>query len=128
MAKYNYILSTINPDTLVKVGEIKADQEQLIDSFAINSLFDSTKNTAVLKVFSLNDDLLFQESDYRDYSLVGSGAGTNPTGSSAITVDIANDVAKYGFDTGDVKVVYSFTDDVFSDSKIEGCDPDENIR
>jgi len=117
VAKYNYILSTINPDTLVKVGEIKADQEQLIDSFAINSLFDSTKNTAVLKVFSLNDDLLFQESDYRDYSLVGSGAGTSPTGSSAITVDIANDVAKYGFDTGDVKVVYSFTDDVFSDSK-----------
>ena len=117
MAEYKYILKTIDPKTLIKTGEIEEGQKKLVDSFSVNSLFDSNKNVANLKIFSLNDDLLFEDADYRGYSLTGAGAGAVTTGSSVLTVEPSKDVVKYEFDTGDVKVVYSFTDDIFSDTK-----------
>ena len=117
MAEYKYILKTIDPKTLVKTGEIEEGQKKLVDSFSVNSLFDSNKNVANLKIFSLNDDLLFEDADYRGYSLTGAGAGAITTGSSMLTVEPSKDIVKYEFGTGDVKVVYSFTDDIFSDTK-----------
>lgn len=117
MAEFKYILKNIDPDTLVPTGKIEDSQELLVESFAVNSLFDSNKNTANLKVFSLNNDLLNEDKDYRRFSLTGAGAGAMTTGSSILTVDPTKDVVHYGFETGDVKLVYSFTDDIFSDTK-----------
>ena len=117
MAEFKYILKTIDPGTLVKTGMIEEDQKNLVDSFSVNSLFDSNKNVANLKIFSLNDDLLLEDSDYRRYSLTGAGSGALTTGSSVLTVDPSADVKHYEYETGDVKLVYSFTDDIFSDTK-----------
>jgi len=117
VAEFKYILKNIDPDTLVTTGKIEDQQEQLVDTFAVNSLFDSNKNTANLKIFSLNDDLLNEDKDYRRFSLTGAGAGAITTGSSILSVDPSTDVVHYGFDTGDIKLVYSFTDDIFSDTK-----------
>ena len=117
MAEFKYILKNIDPDTLVTTGKIEDQQEQLVDAFTVNSLFDSNKNTANLKIFSLNDDLLNEDKDYRRFSLTGAGAGAITTGSSILSVDPSTDIVHYGFDTGDIKLVYSFTDDIFSDTK-----------
>ena len=117
MAEFKYILKNIDPDTLVTTGKIEDQQEQLVDTFAVNTLFDSNKNTANLKIFSLNDDLLNEDKDYRRFSLTGAGAGAITTGSSILSIDPSADVVHYGFDTGDIKLVYSFTDDIFSNTK-----------
>ena len=117
MANYKYILNNIDTTTLVTTGAVKEKEKNLIDSFTVNTTFNSAKNTAVLKIFSLNDDLLEQDSDYRNYSLTGTGAGAGQDGSSQLTIDPTLDVKKYGYDNGDVKLVYSFTDDLLSETK-----------
>ena len=117
MANYKYILNSIDTTTLVTTGAVKEKEKNLIDSFTVNTTFNSAKNTAVLKIFSLNDDLLEQDSDYRNYSLTGTGAGAGQDGSSQLTIDPTLDVKKYGYDNGDVKLVYSFTDDLLSETK-----------
>ena len=119
MVNYKYILNSIDPDTLVSTGKIDQKEQTLVQEFPVNTLFNSTQNYIDLKIFSTDDTLLEQDKDYTNFQLVGAGAGAGSQGTSTVNLDPIADVKKYGYDNGDVKLVYSFTDDIFSDTKKE---------
>ena len=121
MANQNYIISSINSTTLESTTQVKEQELNLINTFTVNGAFDSLQHRVGVKIYSLDNTLLEVDNNFTGYSIVGGGQ---------VEVEPINDISLYGYEQGDVKIVYSFTDDVFSSSKkptqlfIESISPD----
>lgn len=117
MIKYNYILTPLDSKTLERSSNIAESEKVLIDSYTVNSFFNTATNRCSLKIFSLNDDLVETIKDYTNFQILGAGSSAGNPGASDITISPVEDVQKYGYENGDVKLIYNFSNDVFSDSK-----------
>lgn len=111
MSQTTYKITETIPQGLEKYSN---KDIKIVESFEINSTFNSKLNKIEYHIYSLDGELL--ESDYT-YSnqafLQGSGtAGTQ--GASEITVDPIKDIKQYGYPYGGVSVVYNFLDDLYS--------------
>ena len=121
MANQNYIVTNIDSTTLESTTQVKEQELNLISTFSVNGSFDSLQNKVGVKIYSLDNTLLEVDNNFIGYSIVGGGQ---------IEVEPINDIALYGYEQGDVKIIYSFTDDIFSTSKkptqlfIESISPD----
>lgn len=121
MANQNYIVTNIDSTTLESTTQVKEQELNLISTFSVNGSFNSLQNKVGVKIYSLDNTLLEVDNNFIGYSIVGGGQ---------IEVEPINDIALYGYEQGDVKIIYSFTDDIFSTSKkptqlfIESISPD----
>ena len=55
MIKYNYILTPLDSKTLERTANIIDSEKVLIESYTVNSLFDTATNICSVKVYSLNN-------------------------------------------------------------------------
>ena len=117
MIKYNYILTPLDSKTLERTANIIDSEKVLIESYTVNSLFDTATNICSVKVYSLNDDLVETVKDYTNFQVEGGGASAGSIGVSQISINPIADVQELGYENGDVKLVYNFSNDTLSDSK-----------
>ena len=102
----------------------------LIESFSVNTKYDTSKHNLSLYIYSPDDTLLSQNNNYTQYSMLLNSAGAGKDGSEAITIDPVRDSKLAGFENGDIRLLYKFTDDLFSDNTtvnnffIESISPD----
>jgi hypothetical protein len=115
--KYNYILTPLDSKTLERTANIIDSEKVLIESYTVNSLFDTATNICSVKVYSLNDDLVETVKDYTNFQVEGGGASAGSIGVSQISINPIADVQELGYENGDVKLVYNFSNDTLSDSK-----------
>tara|TARA_B110000483_G_C18117661_1_gene512261 strand:- start:22 stop:420 length:399 start_codon:yes stop_codon:yes gene_type:complete len=88
----------------------------LIESFSVNTKYDTSKHNLSLYIYSPDDTLLSQNNNYTQYSMLLNSAGAGKDGSEAITIDPVRDSKLAGFENGDIRLLYKFTDDLFSDN------------
>ena len=104
--------------------------ENLIESFSINTKFDTSKHNLALYIYTPDDTLLSSNLNYTQYSLLLNAAGAGKSGSENVTIDPINDAKISGFESGDIRLLYKFTDDLFSEDTsvknffIESISPD----
>ena len=129
MAKYNYFVNEIDPNSFQKV--IISEQEKLlINDFNINSFLDSSKHRVDLGIYSSENILLENFVDYTKYSKLLNSEEAGKVGSTNIVLDPENDVRELGYESGDVVLVYRFLNNYFAASKfgaeffIEDISPD----
>ena len=89
----------------------------LIESFELNSAFDSSKHVTELHVYTLGNTLLRSVSNYLNYRIELGSGGSNE-GSSTISLDPQRDAQFYGYGNGGVKLLYIFYNNLFSDLKL----------
>ena len=120
MAKYRYDITPLEIADNPKAKVITTTDAELISSYEIKNVFNSIQANVRLDFISLDNDLIQSENYYKDYSLLGNAQAAGNTGASTLTIDIEKDVEKYGFEGGDVKLLYSFTNNLFAESQFGG--------
>ena len=103
---------------------------KLIESFSINEKFDSVKHNLGLYIYTPDNQLITSTPNYLEYSLLLGSAAAGKDGSEILNIDPIEDAKKAGFENGDIRLLYKFTDDLFSENKnqrqffIESISPD----
>ena len=115
MPQNNYTVNLIDPEGLETYS---AKDTEIVDSFTINSEFEAFENKIEFHVYSLDGVLLTSDFGYNRQSYLGSSQ-QNPDGKILeMCIDPVEDIQKYGFSSGDVKVVYNFIDDLYTENKV----------
>ena len=114
---------TINPADLLEdvnlKDEIKFDDKELIESFAVNTVFNTQKHQVGLYIYDSQGVLLSSLEDYRQYKSGFPKPGqSNET--SKLKLDPENDAILLGFPHGDVFCVYNFLHNPFVKENKEG--------
>jgi hypothetical protein len=125
-----YTVNEDSPDTIFGVEQYSDQDINLISSFQINSTFIPTKHTVELHILTLADEILESDYNYNKYKLLQNAQSAGSLGASIITVDPVEDVQNYGYNTGEVKLLYHFINDLYSEDKtpvefyVENISPD----
>ena len=115
MPQTNYTVNLIDPEGLETYS---ARDRDIVSSFTINSEFKAFENKIEYHVYSLDGVLLTSDFGYNRQSYLGSSQ-QDPDGKILeMTIDPVEDIKKYGFAEGDVKVVYNFIDDLYTENKV----------
>lgn len=114
---------TINPADLLEdinlKDEIKYDDKELIESFAVNTVFNTQKHQVGLYIYDSEGNLLSSLEDYRQYKSGFPKPGQrNET--SKLKLDPENDAILLGFPHGDIYCVYNFLNNPFVKENKEG--------
>ena len=130
MADITYTVNQDNPDNIQGFEQFSQADKNLIGTFTVNSLFDSTKNFAEVHIYSLSDTLLESQYDYSKYKLLGNAQSAGKSGASVLTIDPIEDAKTYGYQYGGIKLLYHFLNDLYTTQKqkvpfyIESISPD----
>jgi hypothetical protein len=130
MADITYTVNQDNPENISGFEQFSQADTQLVNKFEINSLFIPTKNYIELHILDLVDEILQSDYNYISYKELGNAQSAGREGASILTINPVEDIEKYGYDTGDVKLLYHFLNDLYTpDNKqanffIEEISPD----
>ena len=130
MADITYTVNQDNPENISGFEQFSQADTQLVNKFEINSLFIPTKNYIELHILDLVDEILQSDYNYISYKELGNAQSAGKEGASILTINPVEDIEKYGYDTGDVKLLYHFLNDLYTpDNKqanffIEEISPD----
>ena len=127
MARYTYNISNIPTDFINNEVSINETDSNLIESFDINTEFNQSKHRVDLFVYSLDNVLQEVNIGYKRYSQLLNSAGAGKDGASNITIDPKADTLFLGYESGDVKLLYTFTNNLFTDGIFGGNLFIENI-
>lgn len=117
MSTFKYTVNEIPLDALGTSKQLEAKDEKLIQSFDVNTTFDTSKHKLDLFVYSADNTFLQSVYDYPDYSALLNSSGAGKDGILNLTLDPISDARKLGFENGDIRLLYKFTDDLFSEDK-----------
>lgn len=114
MAETRYILTQVNTNTFEDLVPLNEADSALIDSFQVNARFDRNRDQVRLQIYSLDRRLLQQVDNFTRYSEALGGGSAGQDGASILSVDPQADAIHYGYQTGDVILVYSFITNPFT--------------
>lgn len=117
MAIINYTVNIDSPNSIPGVEQISQQDLQLVNTFEINSAFDSKQHTVELHITDLVGNILVSDYNYIRYKLLGNAQSADTQGAKIITVDPLEDIKFYGFETGGVKLLYHLYDNSYSDNR-----------
>ena len=115
MPQIDYKINLIEPESLQK---FETKDTTVIESFSINSAFKAFENKIELHIFSMDNDLLQSYPNYNDQAYLAGSQANNDGSVVEMTLDPISDMQKKGFTGGDIKLVYNFLDDIYSDNKL----------
>jgi hypothetical protein len=130
MADIIYTVNQDDPNSIQGFEQFSQADRNLIGTFEVNNLFDSSKNLAELHILSLSDTLLESDYNYSNYKQLGNAQSAGKSGASVLTVDPIEDSKLYGYQYGGVKLLYHFLNDLYTTKKeripfyIESISPD----
>lgn len=111
---------TVNPTSIQDIAQYEkysAEDVNLIESFEINSTFNTQKHISELHIYTTGNTLLRSITNYSRYK-IEQGSGASTEGSTSISLDPQQDAVFYGYENGGVKLLYIFFNNLFSDLKL----------
>lgn len=117
MADIIYTVNQDIPENIVGFEQYSQQDKDLVNSFQVNSVFDTTTNYIELHILSLSDELLESDYDYTRHTQLGNAQSAGQTGASVLTVDPILDAKSYGYENGGVKLLYHFLNDLYTRGK-----------
>jgi hypothetical protein len=118
MADITYTVNQDSPENIEGFEKYSEKDLGLIDSFQINNIFDPTKHLSEVHVLSLADELIESVYDFSGYKLLSNAQSAGKEGASVLTLDPVQDVKDLGYENGEVKLLYHFLNDVYTDSRV----------
>ena len=114
MADIIYTVNQDSPENIKGFEQYSQEDRELVSSFQINNRFSPTKNYSELHILSLSDELIESIYDYTGFAQLGNAQSAGQDGASVITIDPVRDIKFYGYDGEDVKLLYHFLNDLYS--------------
>lgn len=113
MTNITYTVNQDTPQSIPSVEVLSQEDTNLINTFQVNQLFDSSEHVVELHIYNLAGELQESEYDYRNYKELGNAASAGKKGAPVLTIDPIEDVKLYGYDNGGVKLFYNFINDLY---------------
>lgn len=130
MAEKKYIVTQLNSGDISDVKNINSKDSNLIGTFEINSLYNQVKHNVELHFYSFDGTLLSSQQNFTNTSQLGDSAGAGKDGASSLNINPSKDAIDNGYDNGDVRLLYRFTNNLYQTSLkqpkffIESISPD----
>lgn len=130
MPQIKYNTYQIQPDSGTGYEDLSAVDKTLISNFQVNSLFDSKSHRVELHIYSLDGELIESKPTYTNESFLQGSQTAGTAGAASLTLFPEQDVINYGYEYGEVKLVYNFLNNLYSNTKtgpnffIEEISPD----
>ena len=120
MAEFKYNIQELELESLQQSSKIKKEEVDLIGTYEVNSIFIPVEANVEVSIFGIDNTLLEHIPNFKDFSQLLNAQSAGKSGASILTIDPVRDITKLGYDTGDVRVLYSFTNNLFSEGQIGG--------
>lgn len=111
----SYKLTNIDIDSLQNFDQVSKQERELISEYEINTQFNTKKNFVEINFLSTDGTLILSDSGYNNYKILREVHSSEPNESSAITVSPIDDIKAYLLDGNNVKVLYNFLNNLFTD-------------
>tara|TARA_B100001778_G_scaffold334398_1_gene345587 strand:+ start:313 stop:3258 length:2946 start_codon:yes stop_codon:yes gene_type:complete len=118
VAKYTYNINNLDPTVVEGKPSIPASEDAIVDKFAVNNLFAKDSHKLEIHVYSVDNNLLQSDQNFSKYTQLANSAGAGKDGASNIYLDPVLDIKDLGYENGDVRILYNFLDNLYSDAKI----------
>ena len=118
MAKYTYNINNLDPSVVEGKPTLPASEDAIVNKFAINNLFAKNSNKLEIHIYSLSNELLESNQNFDKYTQLANSAGAGKDGASNIYLDPVLDITDLGYESGDVRILYNFLDNLYSEAKI----------
>ena len=118
MAEYTFNINKLDSSTVSGGSAIPKSKEQLVDKYTINTLFAKTSDKLEIHAYTLDNILLTSNHNFDKYSQLLNAAGAGKEGASNINLDPILDAKDLGYERGDVRLLYNFLDNLYSDAKV----------
>jgi hypothetical protein len=106
--KNRYIVTQLNTSG----SSLEEKDAILVGPYSVNNTFNSSKDFIDLHIYSLEDQLIKSQLNYKGAAQSVLAAGAGQEGASNIQVSPYEDAVANGFTNGDVKLVYNFFTDL----------------
>ena len=120
MAKFKYNIEQLEVDSLNQSSKISKEEKSLIGTFEVNKLFTPSDSNVELSIYGIDNTLLEYIPNFKDFSFSINAQSAGRSGASIITLDPVEDIKNLRYDTGDVRLLYRFTNNLYSESQIGG--------
>lgn len=117
---YKYSTIQLDPSNITSQQTYAEEEKALIGDFELQNIFNIPEAYMELGVFGLDGTLLQYEPQYRDYSLLQNAQSSGKSGASIVTIDPEKDAIKLGYETGDVRLLYSFFKNLYNPNPSKG--------
>lgn len=87
MTNITYTVNQDTPQSIASVEILSQEDTNLINTFQVNQLFDSSEHVVELHIYNLAGELQESEYDYRNYKELGNAASAGKKGASVLTID-----------------------------------------
>lgn len=111
-----YNIQQISAETLEKFDSISQTEKEVITEFEISTTYNTRTSFSEINFFSLDDTLLLSDSNYKGYKVLQGSLTTNSEETSTISINPEQDIKDYMFDGNDVKILYNFLNNLYTDS------------
>ena len=110
-----YSIEHISPESLEKFDNISTEDRELITEFNVSSGYKTNSNFTEINFFSLDDELLLSDSSYRGFKVIQGGLNNDTNTVSNLSIDPEQDISTYLFEGNDIKILYNFLNNIFSE-------------
>jgi len=117
MPQIKYTTYQIKQQTATGLESISKEDSALVSEYVINSTFNPNLHQIELHIYSLDDELLYSNPFYNQESFLQGAESAGDRGASRLTLNPENDAINNGYPYGDVKLVYNFINNLYSNSK-----------
>jgi len=120
VAEFVYNIEQLELESLAQKSKITKKEENLIGTFEIEGVFDLNESRLGLGIYTVDNTLLEYIPNYKDYTFGPQAQISGDRGASTITIDPVEDIKKLKYSTGDIRVLYNFTNNLFSENQEGG--------
>ena len=114
MAKIDFKVIPLFPEQVTNINRFQPKDVLLFGDFKVNNTFSVNNNSIELHAYSQTGTLLKSDYNYKGYSFLQTAAGAGKSGESTINVDPVQDAITLGYNSGGVRLVYNFINNLFS--------------
>ena len=114
MAKIDFKVLPLFPEQVTDIQRFEPKDVLLFGDFKVNNTFSVNNNSIELHAYSQTGTLLKSDYNYKGYSFLQTAAGAGKSGESTINVDPVQDSITLGYNSGGIRLVYNFINNLFS--------------
>jgi hypothetical protein len=116
MIHFTYNINNLSQTKIQGVEYLTEQDSNLINQYKVNSLFDKLQHYIELHITDLLDNPITENLNYTSYRILGDSQQVGKQGASMLYIDTLSDIDTYGVGIEDVKLVYHFLNDLFTNT------------
>lgn len=120
MTEFNYNIEQLELESLAQPSKITKKDQDLIGTYEVEGTFTLNDSRIGLGIYALDNTLLNYTPDYKGFTFEQNSGTSGNRGASIVTIDPIKDIKALNYNTGDVRIVYNFLNNLYSDTQSGG--------